>query len=57
MVDNKARVEGCIVEAFSLKEVAYFSSVSFADENNVNAPMMRYNVDEEPPCGDLSIFK
>jgi hypothetical protein len=27
MVDNKARVEGCITEAFILKEVAYFSSV------------------------------
>jgi hypothetical protein len=27
MVDNRARVEGCITEAFTLKEVAYFSSV------------------------------
>jgi hypothetical protein len=54
MVGNRARVEGCITEAFILKEVAYFSSVYF--EHNVNAPMMRYNVNEEPPCSDLSIF-
>jgi hypothetical protein len=24
--------------------------------NTINAPMMGYNVDEEPPCSDLSIF-
>jgi hypothetical protein len=56
IVGNRARVEGCIIEAFILKEVAYFSSVYFAEEHNVNAPMMWYNVDEEPPCSDLSIF-
>jgi hypothetical protein len=47
MVVNRARVERCIAEAFTLKEVAYFSSVYFVEEHNVNAPMMRYNVDEE----------
>jgi hypothetical protein len=57
MVGNRARVEGCIAEAFTLKEVAYFSSYYFAEEHNVNAPTMRYNVDEEPPCSDLSIFQ
>jgi hypothetical protein len=56
MVENRARVEGCITKAFTLKEVVYFSSVYFVEEHNVNAPMMRYNVDEEPPCSDLSIF-
>jgi hypothetical protein len=56
IVGNRARVEGCIIEAFILKEVAYFSSVYFVEEDNVNAPTMRYNVDEEPPCSDLSIF-
>jgi hypothetical protein len=56
MVGNRARVEGCITEIFILKEVAYFSNVYFAEEHNVNAPTMRYNVDEEPPCSDLSIF-
>jgi hypothetical protein len=55
-VGNKARVEGCIAEAFILKEVAYFSSVYFVEEHNVKAPTMWYNVDEEPPCSDLSIF-
>jgi hypothetical protein len=57
MVGNKAGVEGCIAEAFLLKEVAYFSSVYFVDEHNVNAPSMRYNVDEEPSCSELEIFK
>jgi hypothetical protein len=41
MVGNRARVEGCIVEAFMLKELAYFSSVYFAKEHNVNAPTMQ----------------
>jgi hypothetical protein len=40
MVDNRTRVEGCIAKAFMLKEVAYFSSVYFAEEHNVNAPMV-----------------
>jgi hypothetical protein len=31
MVQNKARVEGCINEAFLLKEVSYFTSVYFAE--------------------------
>jgi hypothetical protein len=56
MVGNRARVERCITEAFTLKDVAYFSSVYFTEEHNVNAPTMRYNVDEEPPCSDISIF-
>jgi hypothetical protein len=56
MVGNRARVEGSIAEAFILKEVAYFLSVYFVEEHNVNAPTTRYNVDEEPPCSDLSIF-
>jgi hypothetical protein len=56
MVGNKARVEGCIAEAFVLKEISYFSSVYFAEEHNVNAPTMRYNVDKEPFVADLQIF-
>jgi hypothetical protein len=56
MISNRARVEGCITEAFIIKEVVYFSSVYFPEEHNVNAPMMRYNIDEEPPYSDLSIF-
>lgn len=57
MVGNKARVEGCIAEAFSLKEISYFSSVYFVDEHNVNAPTIRYNVDDNPPTSDLKIFQ
>jgi hypothetical protein len=56
MIDNGVRVEGCITKAFTLKEIAYFSSVYFIEDHNVNPPMMRYNMDEEPPCSDLSIF-
>jgi hypothetical protein len=56
MVGNRARIEGSITEAFILKGVSYFSSVYFAEEHNVNAPTVRYNVDEKPPCSDLSIF-
>jgi hypothetical protein len=56
MVGNRARVEGWIAEAFTLKEVAYFLGVYFIEEHNVIAPMMQYNVDEEPPCSNPSIF-
>jgi hypothetical protein len=56
MICNRARVEGCITEAFTLKDVTYFLSVYFAEEYTINAPTMRYNMDEEPPCSDLSIF-
>jgi hypothetical protein len=51
MVGNRATTE-----AFTLKEVAYFLSVYFIEEHNINAPTMRYNMDEEPLCSDLSIF-
>jgi hypothetical protein len=53
MVRNKARVEGCIAEAFLLKEISYFTSAYFTEEQNVYATTMRYNVDEEPPVSDL----
>jgi hypothetical protein len=56
MVGNRERVEGCIAEAFILKEVAYFSSVYIAEERNVNAPTMQHNVDEQPPCSDQPIY-
>jgi hypothetical protein len=56
MVGNRAKVEWCIVEAFTLKGVAYILSVYFVEEYNVNAPTMWYQMDEEPPCSNLSIF-
>jgi hypothetical protein len=57
MASNKARVEGFIAESFLLKEITYFSSVCFAEEYNVNALTLRYNVDEEPPLSDLKKFQ
>ncbi|WVZ62685.1 hypothetical protein U9M48_012400 [Paspalum notatum var. saurae] len=57
MVGSKARVEGCIAGAFILKEISYFSSVYSAEEHNVNAPTMRYNMGEEPPLTDLPLFQ
>jgi hypothetical protein len=56
IVGNKARVEGSIVESFLLKEITYFSIVYFAKEHNVNALILRYNVDEEPTLCDLKFF-
>jgi hypothetical protein len=53
---KEERVEGYITKAFTLKEIVYFSSVYFAEEHNVNALTMRYNIDKEPPCSDLSIL-
>jgi hypothetical protein len=57
MVGNKERVEGCITESFLLKEITYFSSVYFVEEHNVNVVILRYNVDDEPPLGDLKFFQ
>jgi hypothetical protein len=57
MVPNKARVEGCIAEEFKLKEIAYFTSVYFTEHHNVNAPTMRYHVDEDISFSDLQIFQ
>jgi hypothetical protein len=57
MVGNKARVEGCIAEEFKYKEIAYFTSVYFTEEHNVNAPTLRYHVHQDDPHSDLSIFK
>jgi hypothetical protein len=53
MVHNKTNVEGYIAEEFKLKEIAYFSSVYFAEHHNVNAPTLWYNVDEGIPYSDL----
>jgi hypothetical protein len=57
MVGNKTRVEGCITEEFKYKEIAYFTSVYFIEEHNVNAPTMWYHVHQDDPHSDLSIFK
>jgi hypothetical protein len=57
MVSNKVGVEGCIAESFLLKEITYFWSLYFAEEYNVNALTLRYNVNSEPPLSDLKIFQ
>jgi hypothetical protein len=57
MVRNKAKVKGCIAEEFKLKEITYFSGVYFAEHHNVNAPTLRYHVDEDIPYSDFQIFQ
>jgi hypothetical protein len=56
MVRNMARAEGCIAEEFKLKKITYLISVYFTEHHNVNAPTMRYHVDEDISCSDLQIF-
>ena len=57
MVCNKARVEGCIAEAFACKEITNFSSMYFSRANNVNAPTVRYHIVRDVPLSELSIFQ
>jgi hypothetical protein len=55
-VRNKARVEGCIAEAFALKEISQFSTRYFARANNAFAPSVRLHVENESPQSTLQIF-
>jgi hypothetical protein len=57
MVHNKARVEGCIAEAFMCKEITNFSSMYFSRANNMNAPTTRYHVVRDVPLSELLIFQ
>jgi hypothetical protein len=57
MVRNKSKVESCITKEFKLKEITYSTSVYFIEYHNVNAPTMRYHVDEDIHCSDLQIFQ
>jgi hypothetical protein len=56
-VRNKARVDGCIAEAFACKEFTNFSSKYFSCANNVNAHLTWYNIVAEIPLSELSIFQ
>jgi hypothetical protein len=56
-VRNKASVEGCIVEAFTCKDITNFSGKYFSRANNVNAHTTRYHIVEEVPLNELSIFQ
>jgi hypothetical protein len=57
IVHNKARVEGCIMEAFACKEIMNFPSKYFSHANNVNAHTTRYHIVEEILLCELSIFQ
>jgi hypothetical protein len=54
---NKARVEGCIVEAFTCKEITNLSSKYFSCANNMNAHTTQYHIVEEVLLSELSIFQ
>jgi hypothetical protein len=56
-VHNKARVEGCIVEAFTCKEIMNFSSKYFSCANNMNTYTTQYHIVEEVLLSELSIFQ
>jgi hypothetical protein len=56
-VRNKARVDGCITEAFTCKEITNFSSMYFSCANNVNAHPTRYHVVRDVPLSELPIFQ
>jgi hypothetical protein len=56
-VHNKARVEGCIAEAFACKEITNFSRMYFSCNNNVNAHAPRYHIEEVVPLSELKIFQ
>jgi hypothetical protein len=57
IVHNKARIEGCIAEAFMYKEITNFSSMYFSRVNNVNARTPRYHIVKEVSLSELSIFQ
>jgi hypothetical protein len=56
-VRNKAKVEDCIAEGFTYKEIMNFSSKYFSCINNVNAHTTQYYIVEEVPLSELSIFQ
>jgi hypothetical protein len=56
-VHNKVRVDGCMAEAFTCKEISNFSNMYFSRANNVNAPTTRYHVVRDVPLSELSIFQ
>jgi hypothetical protein len=56
-VRNKGRVEGCIMEAFTCKDITNFSSMYYSRINNVNAHTTRYHIVEKVPLSEMSIFQ
>jgi hypothetical protein len=45
-----------IRDELKYKEITLFTGMYIAEEHNVNAPALRYHVDE-PPISDLEIFQ
>jgi hypothetical protein len=56
-IRNKARVESCIAEAFTCKDIMNFLSKYFSCVNNLNSHTMRYHIVEEVSLSELSIFQ
>jgi hypothetical protein len=56
-IGNKTRVEGCIAEAFYLKEISHYTSTYFAEENNTNAHIPCYHTSNETPTSNLKLFQ
>jgi hypothetical protein len=56
-VRNKARVEGCITEVFTCKDITNFSIIYFSRANNVNAPTIRHHIVRDVLLSELSIFQ
>jgi hypothetical protein len=56
-IRNKARVEGCIAEAFACKEITNFSNMYFSCVNNVNVLITWYHVVRDVSLSELSIFQ
>jgi hypothetical protein len=56
IVRNKARFEGCIIEAVTCEEITNFSSMYFSCAKNVNAPTTWYHVVRDVLLSELSIF-
>jgi hypothetical protein len=54
IVRNKARVKGCIVEAFTCKEIMNFLIKYFSRANNVNAHTTQYHIAEEVLLSELA---
>jgi hypothetical protein len=55
-VYNKARVEDCIAEAFTCKEIMNLSRKYFSHANNMNAYTTWYHIVEEVLLSELSNF-
>jgi hypothetical protein len=56
-VHNKTRVEGCIMEAFTCKEIVNLSSAYFSCTNNMNVHTTWYHIVKNVLMSELLIFQ